>query len=210
MALEFSGEHLIPAERQAVWMALNDPVVLQRCIAGCQQLDKTADHEFQAIVVAKVGPISATFRGHVSLSEQDPPRSYVLTGRGQGGAAGFASMSARVTLQEEGAATRLHYVASADIGGKLASVGSRLFQSVAKQNADDFFQAFSRQFGAGHEASGEPTQAKGSIATPDSPAAPTAVAPAPGGGLTAPVPAWVILFVSGISLGLGYCLALLK
>lgn len=207
--MEFSGEHLIPAERQAVWSALNDPAVLQRCIAGCQQLDKTAENELQAIVVAKVGPISATFRGHVSLSEQDPPHSYVLTGRGQGGAAGFASMSARVTLQEEGAGTRLQYVASADIGGKLASVGSRLFQSVAKQNADNFFLALTGHFGVKSKSTGDASVTGKSllnqVTTPES--NPSVFQ---GGGLTALVPAWVILLVSGMSFGFGYCLALLR
>ena len=99
MAVEFSGEYRIPAPQARVWAALNDASVLQASIAGCKQLDKLSDTEFSAIVVAKVGPISATFRGSVELSEIDAPHSYTLTGRGQGGAAGFAKMTARVALR---------------------------------------------------------------------------------------------------------------
>lgn len=209
MAMEFSGEYLIPASQQLVWAALNDPAVLQRCISGCRQLDKVSDNEMNAIVVATVGPISATFRGHVVLSELNPPRGYVLTGRGQGGAAGFASMTSRVSLQEENGATRLHYQASADIGGKLASVGSRLIQSVAKQNADDFFQALTRQFASGQEPMGDKSQAGKSVSTHVTTPGSTD-REGQGGGLTALVPAWVILLVSSISFGFGYCVALLR
>ena len=145
--MEFSGEYRIPAPQQRVWEALNDPAVLQACIAGCKQLEKISDTEFTAIVLAKVGPVSATFRGNVVLSELDPPRSYTLTGQGQGGAAGFAKMGARVVLKEEQNDTVLTYTASAEIGGKLASVGSRLVQTVAKKNADDFFSAFAQHLG---------------------------------------------------------------
>src|ERR1700693_5099195 len=147
MAMEFSGEYRIPAKQQLVWEALNDPAALRTCIAGCKQLDKISDTEFSAIVSAKVGPVSATFRGNVVLSDLDPPHGYTLTGQGQGGAAGFARMSAQVALTAEGDQTLLKYVAKAEIGGKLASVGSRLVQVVAKKNADDFFAAFARQLG---------------------------------------------------------------
>lgn len=207
MALEFSGDYRIPAAQQRVWDALNDPAVLQASIAGCRQLDKVGDNAFNAIVVAKVGPISATFRGAVELSEIDAPRSYVLTGRGQGGAAGFASMQARVMLREEAGETLLHYTASADIGGKLASVGSRLVQTVAKKNADDFFTAFARHFG-------EPVPVAPTAVSAVAPVAvgvPAPVAMAPGGGgLGAPVPAWLVLFATGLGFALGYCVALLR
>lgn len=202
MALEFSGEYRIPAAQQKVWEALNDPAVLQASIAGCRQLERVSDKEFSAIVVAKVGPISATFRGGVELSEIDAPRSYVLTGRGQGGAAGFASMQARISLREEAGQTLLHYTANADIGGKLASVGSRLVQTVAKKNADDFFAAFAAHFTA--PASAAPA-APVAVGQP----VPLAVGPG-GGGLGAPVPAWLVLFTAGLGIALGYCLALLR
>jgi hypothetical protein len=203
MAVEFSGEYRIPAPQQRVWAALNDPVVLQASIAGCKQLDKVSDTEFSAIVVAKVGPISATFRGSVELSEIDAPNSYTLTGRGQGGAAGFAKMTARVALREEGGQTVLSYQASADIGGKLASVGSRLVQTVAQKNADDFFSAFVRQLGG-----------SGEVVKPVAASAAGAAAPVAavvgGGGLGAPVPAWLVLFGAGLGFALGYCVALLR
>lgn len=210
MALEFSGEYRIPAPQQRVWEALNDPAVLQASIAGCKQLDKVSDTEFSAIVVAKVGPVSATFRGSVALSDIDAPHSYTLTGRGQGGAAGFAKMTARVTLREDGGQTVLQYTASADIGGKLASVGSRLVQTVAKKNADDFFSAFVRQLGGSGEAV-QPAAAPvaGAVAAPVAAAVPAAAAPA-GGGLGAPVPAWLVLFTTGLGFALGYCVALLR
>lgn len=209
MALDFSGEYRMAVAKQQVWDALNDPEVLQKCIAGCRSLDRVADNEFSAIVVAKVGPIGATFRGNVTLSEIDAPNSYVLTGRGQGGAAGFASMKAHVRLEEVSGETVLRYTASAEIGGKLANVGSRLVQSVAKKNADDFFAAFAGSFGLPEykvAGAGEPK--------PAAPAAPSSAPPSlalPGGtGLGAPVPGWVLLLVSGLSFMLGYCLALLR
>ncbi|MDH5708781.1 MAG: carbon monoxide dehydrogenase subunit G, partial [Hylemonella sp.] len=163
--MEFSGEYRIPARQQQVWDALNDPAVLLASIAGCKQLEKVSDSEFNAIVVTRVGPISATFRGSVTLSDLNPPHSYTLTGQGQGGAAGFARMQARVNLKEEGAETVLAYTASAEIGGKLASVGSRLVQTVAKKNADDFFSAFARQLGGSGELAA-PAVAPGAIAAP--------------------------------------------
>ena len=209
MAMEFSGEYRIPARRQQVWDALNDPSVLQVCIAGCKQLEKISATEFTAIVAAKVGPVSATFRGNVVLSDLDPPRSYTLTGQGQGGAAGFAKMSARVALKEEESDTVLTYTASAEIGGKLASVGSRLVQTVAKKNADDFFSAFARRLGG--------TGVKEAVVPVAAPAAGALESaglplrrPAPAGffsSLSAPVPAWLVVFVCGIGFALGYCIA---
>lgn len=202
--MEITGEYLVPAPQQRVWEALNDPQVLKASIAGCQALEKVSDTEFNAIVTTKVGPVSATFRGNVNLSELDAPHGYTLTGRGQGGAAGFAKMSSRVALQPQGEQTLLRYTAQAEIGGKLASVGSRLVQAVARKNADDFFAAFTRQLG------GVPEPSPQAVAQP----ALTSAGPAPalsiaGGGLGAPVPAWLVVFGTGLGLALGYCLALL-
>lgn len=204
MSMEITGEYRVPAARQAVWEALNDPAVLRTCIAGCKQLDKVSDTEFTAIVVTKVGPVAATFRGAVNLSELDPPNGYTLTGQGQGGAAGFARMSARVALRDEGPETLLAYAAQAEIGGKLASVGSRLLQTVAKKNADDFFSAFARQLGG----TGVPEV----VAVPAAAGAPAAAAVPqafPSGGLGAPVPAWLVVFGTGLGIALGYCIALI-
>jgi carbon monoxide dehydrogenase subunit G len=215
MAMEFSGQYSIPAPRRQVWEALNDPAVLQACIPGCRQLEKISETEFVATVVSKVGPISATFRGNVVLSDLDPPNGYTLTGRGQGGAAGFARMSAAVTLRPDGEGTVLGYLASAEIGGKLASVGSRLVQTVAGKNADDFFAAFARRLGGTGAEEPAPQAAAAAPAAALSPirqskASASAAQTTSAGGLAALVPAWMVVFVSLISFALGYCLARLN
>lgn len=209
--MELTGEYRIPAPRERVWAALNDPQVLKAAIAGCQELEKVTDSEFRAIVATKVGPVSATFRGTVTLSDQDPPNGYTLTGQGQGGAAGFAKMRSRVSLAPDGDATVLTYTANAEIGGKLAAVGSRLVQSVAKKNADDFFGAFATQLGGGAVAKPAAVAAPVPVPVAAAPAAlpvPAAAAPA-GGGLGAPVPAWLVVFGTGLGIALGYALAML-
>ncbi len=142
--MRFEGDAQIPATPEAVWAGLNDPEVLRQSLPGCQSMEQTGEREFTATVVTKVGPISATFRGKVELADLDPPHSYTLKGRGQGGPAGFARGEARIRLTPEGDGTRLAYVADADIGGKIASVGGRLIQGVAKKTADDFFAGFGR------------------------------------------------------------------
>jgi carbon monoxide dehydrogenase subunit G len=212
MAVEFSGEYRIPARQQQVWDALNDPAVLQACIVGCKQLEKTSDTEFVATVAAKVGPVSATFKGNVVLSDLDAPNGYTLTGQGQGGAAGFAKMAAQVALTEDQNETVLKYTAKAEIGGKLASVGSRLVQAVAKKNADDFFAAFARHLGGtGVKAEGVPSAAPVPGALVPAAAAPTvAVTAAPPrlfSSLGAPVPAWLVVFATGLGFALGYFFA---
>lgn len=210
--MELIGEHRIPAARAQVWQALNDPGVLQACIAGCQELSRTSDTRFDAVVTARVGPVSPTFRGTVDLTDIDPPNGYTLTGRGQGGAAGFARMTAQVQLEADGdAATLLRYSARAEVGGKLAAVGSRLIQGVARKTADDFFVAFARQFdpaapavaAAGLPASEPPPLGR----TAPGPIASTA---SPAGGLQTLVPAWLVLFCCGLSIALGYCIGLLQ
>jgi uncharacterized protein len=206
--MDFSGEYRIPAPPQQVWDALVDPEVLKACIVGCRELTRTSDTEFAAVVAAKVGPISATFRGTVALLDLDPPRAYTLSGQGQGGAAGFARMTARVTLAEDGPGTLLRYEAQADIGGKLATVGSRLVQSVAKRQADDFFAAFAQRLGGGavapETAAGEP--GSGPQAAPDRGAdaadaepRPATASPAAPSSAAAPamLPSWVIALVAG-------------
>lgn len=140
--MDLSGEYKIPARRERVWRALNDPDILRQCIAGCENLEKISDTEFTAKVIAKVGPVKATFSGKVVLSDIDAPNGYTISGEGQGGVAGFAKGSAQVKLAEDGDGTILTYEAKADVGGKLASVGSRLVAGVAKKTADDFFGKF--------------------------------------------------------------------
>lgn len=145
--MEMTGEYRIPAPRKTVWAALNDPAVLQACIPGCESLERGAENEFKATVRAKVGPVSARFSGKVTLSDFDPPKSYRISGEGQGGAAGFAKGGAVVKLEEDGAGTILRYTADAQVGGKLAQIGSRLIDGTAKKLADEFFEAFAAKVG---------------------------------------------------------------
>lgn len=211
MSMDITGECRIPASQQRVWEALNDPAVLKTCIAGCQQLERVGEGEFSAIVATKVGPISATFRGSVSLCELDAPNGYTLVGQGQGGAAGFARMKARVELKPHSNATVLTYSAHAEVGGKLASVGSRLVQSVARRNADDFFAAFARQLGGDAAAPRADLPAELPPAIEARHRHGVAAGSAAGAGAWgAPVPAWLVVFGSGLGLALGYALALLS
>jgi len=140
--MKMNGEELIPATRQRVWEALNDPDVLKACIPGCEEIHKISPTEFEARVVAKVGPVKAGFTGAVKLSDLDPPNSYVITGEGKGGAAGFAKGGAKVRLEEAEGGTRLFYDVDAQVGGKLAQIGSRLIDSTAKKLASEFFNNF--------------------------------------------------------------------
>ena len=140
--MDFTGEYKVPASRDKVWEALNDVEVLKLCIDGCEELNKDSDTEFSAKVTAKVGPVRAKFTGKVTLSDIDPPNGYTISGEGQGGVAGFAKGGAIVKLVDGDGATILHYEAKAEVGGKLASVGSRLVEGVAKKTADDFFSKF--------------------------------------------------------------------
>lgn len=146
--MEMTGEQLIPADRQKVWDGLNDPEVLKQCIPGCQTLERTGDDGFEATVQAKVGPVKAKFKGAVTLSNIDAPNSYTISGEGKGGAAGFAKGSADVSLEDAADGTLLKYKVTANVGGKLAQIGSRLIDSTAKKMAGDFFQEFSNAIGA--------------------------------------------------------------
>ena len=159
--MEMTGERRIPASRQAVWDALNDPEILKQCIAGCESLDKTSDTEFSARVTSRVGPVTAKFTGKVELSDIDPPNGYTISGEGQGGVAGFAKGGAKVQLAEDGDGTLLTYEANGTVGGKLAQIGSRLIDSTARKMADDFFDKFAEAVGGAEpeEAVEEPAEA---------------------------------------------------
>lgn len=143
--MDMTGERRIPAPRQTVWAALNDPEVLKVSIPGCQSLEKLADDQMQATAAVKIGPISARFTGKVNLTDIDPPNGYRISGEGQGGAAGFAKGGAQVALADDGLATLLSYQVHAQVGGKLAQLGARLIDASAKQMADAFFDRFSQQ-----------------------------------------------------------------
>ena len=148
MALVIEGEEKIAAPIDKVWAALNDPEVLKQCIPGCQSLEKTSDNDLAATVVLKIGPIKATFNGAVTLKNLNPPNSYTIQGEGKGGIAGFAKGGADVTLTEDGPdATLLKYEAKADVGGKIAQLGSRLIASTSKKLAGEFFSTFSKKVG---------------------------------------------------------------
>jgi carbon monoxide dehydrogenase subunit G len=146
MAMDMTGEYRIPAPRAKVWAALNDAETLKASLPGCESLEKTGDNQFAATVIAKVGPVKAKFNGNVALSNLNPPESYTIAGEGKGGAAGFAKGGADVRLTEDGAETTvLSYTAKADVGGKLAQLGSRLIDGTAKKMADEFFTNFVKQ-----------------------------------------------------------------
>jgi carbon monoxide dehydrogenase subunit G len=143
--MEMTGEQLIPLPQEATWAALNDPVILKDCIPGCDSLTRISDHEYDVLMTAKVGPVSAKFKGKMTVANADPPRAYTLMFEGQGGVAGFARGEANISLSPEGTATRLGYAAKATIGGKLAQVGARLIDGVAKQLAGKFFESFNKR-----------------------------------------------------------------
>ena len=143
MAMTMTGEVTLPAGRDAVWAALNDPEVLKTCIPGCQELTKVSDTEFEAVAKVAVGPVKATCKGKILLQDLDPPLAYTIRGEGQGGVAGFAKGGAKVRLEPaEDGGTRLVYDVEATVGGKLAQLGGRLVNGVAKKNADEFFACF--------------------------------------------------------------------
>ena len=183
--MKLSGEHHIPASQQTVWEALNDAETLKACLPGCEMLDKISDTEMTAKITTKIGPVKATFTGTVTLSDLDPPNGYTLSGEGQGGAAGFASGSASVSLTEQDGGTLLSYEVEARVGGKLAQIGSRLIDSVTKKLAGQFFGALSELRSAGDAADAAPES------TED---APEEAAPAPAPAAAAkrgiPTPAW--------------------
>lgn len=140
--MDMTGEYRIEAPRDLVWAALNDPDVLRACIPGCEELEKTSDTTMEAKVTQKIGPVKARFTGGVELLDVTPPQGYTIRGEGKGGVAGFAKGSAHVHLTEEDGGTRLTYEAHAEVGGKLAQLGSRLIDSTAKKLADKFFENF--------------------------------------------------------------------
>jgi len=140
--MEMTGEQLVPLPQEETWRALNDTAILKECIPGCESMEKVSDTEYQLTMTAKVGPVSAKFRGKMTLADINAPHSYRLVFEGQGGVAGFAKGQAEVQLTPEDAATRLRYAAKAMVGGKLAQVGSRLIDGVARRTAEQFFTAF--------------------------------------------------------------------
>ena len=145
--MKMTGEQKINAPRETVWAALNDPEILQKSIPGCKSLTRHSDTGLEAEVGLKIGPVKATFKGNVKLSNINQPESYTISGEGKGGAAGHARGGADVTLTEDGDGTLLTYDVNAQVGGKIAQLGSRLIDSTAKKLAGDFFTNFSKKVG---------------------------------------------------------------
>jgi carbon monoxide dehydrogenase subunit G len=143
--MDISGEFTIPAARERVWVALNDPQVLKRCIPGCDELEQTAEGRFEARMSTKIGPVKARFDTDIELSNVNPPESYTISGQGKGGPAGFGKGSADVTLEAQGEQTILRYTAALQVGGKLAQIGSRLVGGTARKIANDFFSRFTEE-----------------------------------------------------------------
>lgn len=156
--MDMNGSQRIEASREAVYAALNDVDVLRQCIPGCESIEKTSDTEMTAKVTLKIGPVKASFSGNVTLSDLDPPNGYTISGEGSGGMAGFAKGGADVKLEADGAATILHYTVKAEIGGKLAQLGSRLIDGTAKKLAGDFFAKFGEVVGAPAEPAEAPAE----------------------------------------------------
>ncbi|HZQ73240.1 MAG TPA: carbon monoxide dehydrogenase subunit G [Burkholderiales bacterium] len=150
--MEMTGEQLIPATQQQTWEALNDPKMLKECVPGCESIDPAGENQYTVLMVARVGPVSAKFKGKLTLSDIKAPDSYSIAFEGQGGPAGFAKGGAQVRLSPENNQTRLAYDVKASVGGKLAQIGSRLVDAAAKKVADDFFRNFNEKVGAQHAA----------------------------------------------------------
>lgn len=185
--MEMTGERRIPAPREKVWNALNDPEVLRTAIPGCQSLEKLSDNEMKATAAVRIGPIAARFTGLVHLSDLDPPNSYRISGEGQGGVAGFAKGGAEVNLADDGDFTLLRYAVNAQVGGKIAQLGGRLIDASAKQMADNFFDRFSAEV-AGPEEAGAETPAVVASAPAAVPSMLSMIPARPGGF---PIVAWV-------------------
>jgi uncharacterized protein len=140
--MDMQGSRQLAATQQQAWDALNDPEVLKRCIPGCDSIERTGDDQYAITMSIKIGPVSAKFNGKIALQDVNAPQGYTLQFEGQGGAAGFGKGSSQVRLEPQPAGCELHYTASAQVGGKIAQVGQRLIDGVAKSMAEDFFKRF--------------------------------------------------------------------
>jgi uncharacterized protein len=140
--MDMTNSVTLPSSQAGVWEALNDPEILKQCIKGCETIEKTGENEYKVAMTVAIGPVKAKFKGNLRLTDIDPPNAYTLQFDGQGGVAGFGKGSAKVTLTPEGTGTRLAYTVNAQIGGKIAQLGSRLIDGASKKMADDFFDAF--------------------------------------------------------------------
>jgi carbon monoxide dehydrogenase subunit G len=197
--MQMSGEQLIAAPRQRVWEGLNDPAILQACIPGCQTLEKEGDDRFNATVELKIGPIGARFKGAVTLSELNPPTSYVITGQGNGGIAGSAKGGAKVSLADHEGGTMLTYTVDAEVGGRMAQLGGPIIDATAKQLAGRFFSKFGETLVPAASA------ASATAGTPTAAALPAAAvyssAPAPRRAASGFSFGWVVAVILAIVVG---------
>lgn len=188
--MELKGEQLIPASQQRTWDALNDPEVLKACIAGCETLERTEEGGFTATLALRIGPVSARFKGKLALSDVQPPQSYTIHFDGQGGMAGFGKGSAQVQLSPADGGTLLNYAAKAQVGGKLAQVGSRLVDAAAAKITNDFFAAFCARVGADAAAAGQTPLAGGASAPQEAGADASLATQSPAPSPATPVWVW--------------------
>ncbi|MFM7342142.1 MAG: SRPBCC family protein [Betaproteobacteria bacterium] len=148
--MEMQATRLLGVTQQQAWLALNDPQVLKLCIPGCDKVEATADSEFDIGMALRIGPVSARFKGHISLSDIVPPSSYRISFEGQGGPAGFGKGQAQVQLAPVGSVCELSYSVTASVGGKVAQLGQRLIDGVARSLAEDFFRRFDEEMQRRH------------------------------------------------------------
>lgn len=166
--MEMTGQQLVPRRQDETWKALNDTDVIKACIPGCESMEQVSDTQYRLTMTSKVGPVSAKFKGLMTLQEVDEPNSYTIVFEGQGGVAGFAKGQAAVALHPEGeAATRLSYAVKAMVGGKLAQLGARLIDGVARKLADDFFTRFNKHVSAEDNTAGAAPAAAAAAAEAD-------------------------------------------
>lgn len=140
--MEIAGEQILPMPRERVWAALNDPEILRVSVPGCESLERVDENHYKVVMAATVGPVKARFNGKLLLTDLNEPTSYSLNFEGSGGAAGFGKGGAHVNLESDGEGTRLVYRAHAQVGGRLAQVGARLIDGVARKMAEEFFRHF--------------------------------------------------------------------
>jgi len=211
--MEILGSQIIPASQQAVWDALNSPDVLKKCLPGCESVELISPDLFQVLITVAIGPLKAKFKGTLHVTEINAPQSCVLVFEGQGGAVGFGKGSSSVTLKTVEGGTELTYSAQAHVGGKLAQIGSRLIDSVAKKMSDDFFKAFNQELGGQSSTNTSPTphavdstaSAVNSIAI----AAPQSAAAPQGSSHNQQVPASWLIIAAAVGSGITIVAALI-
>jgi carbon monoxide dehydrogenase subunit G len=186
--MDMQGSRHLGVTQQQAWEALNDPEVLKACIPGCEKVEQTGDNQYAMAMAVKIGPVSARFNGKIALQDVVPPQSYTINFEGQGGAAGFGKGNAKVALAPAAdGGCELSYTAHAQVGGKIAQVGQRLVDGVAKSMAEDFFKRFDDEMQRRHPA-------------PEAEVVPAAAAQAPAAAAGGGVPMWVWPVLVGAAL----------